>query len=108
MDISTAIRELAAERGMGLGAVADAAKMRRRQTFSEKLNGHSEFTISELVRISEALGLSPQSLLARAESAAGHPVPTATTALAAPTAPTAVVHPAPTPPTQPAAPQEEP
>lgn len=69
MDISTAIRELAAERGMGLGAVADAAKMRRRQTFSEKLNGHSEFTISELVRISEALGLSPQSLLARAEAA---------------------------------------
>lgn len=69
MDISTAIRELAAERGMSLGAVAHAAKMRRRQTFSEKLNGHSEFTISELARVSEALGLSPQSLLARAEGA---------------------------------------
>lgn len=73
MDIATAIRKIAAEKGMTLGAVADAAQMRRRQTFSEKMNGHSDFTVAEIGRVARAFGITVTALVARAEAATASP-----------------------------------
>lgn len=67
MSVSIAIRTLAAEKGIALGDLAERSGMRRRQTFSEKLNGHSEFTVSELIRIAESLDVSPQDIFSTAE-----------------------------------------
>jgi len=41
-----------------------------RTSLSRKLNGHNEFTVAELFRVTEFLGLSLSDLLRRAESVA--------------------------------------
>ena len=67
--LSTAIRHSIAEKGL---TQADAAKMLGigRQTFSRKLNGHNDFSVSELVRLAELLGTTVVDLAQRSDQIA--------------------------------------
>ena len=69
MDIATEIRVEATRRGTTLGALATNAGMTR-QTLSTKLNGHTDFTLTDLRAIASALGTTAGTLLTRAEAAA--------------------------------------
>lgn len=66
--IASEIKALAQERGIPLADLAATAGITR-QTLSTKINGHSVFTVPEVVAIAAALGVSASSLLARAEAA---------------------------------------
>ena len=83
--IGTEIRVAAVRNGTTLGALAIDAGMTR-QTLSTKLNGHSDFTITELRAVAAALGTTAGTLLARAEQAETDtltpPAPTDAAALA--------------------------
>lgn len=68
MDIATEIRVEATRRGTTLGALATNAGMTR-QTLSTKLNGHTDFTLTDLRAIASALGTTAGTLLTRAEAA---------------------------------------
>lgn len=68
MDIATEIRVEATRRGTTLGALAANAGMTR-QTLSTKLNGHTDFTLTDLRAIASALGTTAGTLLTRAETA---------------------------------------
>ena len=68
MDIATEIRVEATRRGTTLGALAANAGMTR-QTLSTKLNGHTDFTLTDLRAIASALGTTAGTLLTRAEAA---------------------------------------
>ncbi|SPT53772.1 Helix-turn-helix [Actinomyces bovis] len=68
MTIASEIKALAQEQGIPLADLAAAAGIAR-QTLSTKINGHSVFTVPEVVAIAAALGVSASSLVARAEGA---------------------------------------
>lgn len=63
--LSTAIRERIVERGLTQAAAARALGIGR-QTFSRKLNGHNDFSVSELTRLADFLGTTIVDLMQRA------------------------------------------
>lgn len=63
--LSTAIRERAAEKGLTQAAVARAIGIGR-QTFSRKINGRGDFSVSELTRLADLLGTTIVDLMQRA------------------------------------------
>lgn len=60
--IAQQVREAIAERDLTKSSVAETAGIPW-ATFSRKINGHSEFTVSELLRIAAAIGVRPGALL---------------------------------------------
>lgn len=67
--LSTTIRERAAEKGLTQAAIARALRIGR-QTFSRKLNGHNDFSVSELTLLAEILGTTIAELMQRADQIA--------------------------------------
>ena len=67
--LTTAIRERVAENGLTQAAAARALGIGR-QTFSRKLNGHGDFSVSELTRLAEILGTTVADLMCRADQIA--------------------------------------
>lgn len=67
--LSTAIRERIAEKGLTQAAIARKLGIGR-QTFSRKLNGHNDFSVSELVRLAELLGTTVIDLMQRSDQIA--------------------------------------
>lgn len=67
--LTTAIRERVADHGLTQAAVARALGIGR-QTFSRKLNGHGDFSVSELTRLAEILGTTVADLMQRADQIA--------------------------------------
>lgn len=67
--ITTAIREKIAARGLSTAIVAKRLGIGR-QTFSRKLNGHVDFSLSELTRLAEILGTTVADLMCRADQIA--------------------------------------
>lgn len=63
--LSTVIREAAAEKGLTQANIARKLGIGR-QTFSRKLNGHNDFSVSEMVRLAEVLGTTVIDLMQRA------------------------------------------
>lgn len=63
--LSTAIREAAAEKGLTQANIARKLGIGR-QTFSRKLNGHTDFSVSELVHLAEILCTTVADLMQRA------------------------------------------
>lgn len=63
--LSTAIRERVAEKGLTQAAAARAIGIGR-QTFSRKLNGRGDFSVSELTRLADLLGTTIVDLMQRA------------------------------------------
>lgn len=64
--IASAIREQIAAHGLSITIVAKRLGIGR-QTFSRKLNGHVEFSRSELTRLAEVLGTTVVDLMCRAD-----------------------------------------
>lgn len=64
--ITSAIREQIAAHGLSTTIVAKRLGIGR-QTFSRKLNGHVEFSLSELTRLAEILGTTVADLMCRAD-----------------------------------------
>lgn len=64
--ITSAIREQIAARGLSITIVAKRLDIGR-QTFSRKLNGHVEFSLSEMTRLAEILGTTVADLMCRAD-----------------------------------------
>ena len=64
--LSTAIRQSIAEKGLTQAAAARVIGIGR-QAFSRKLNGHSDFSVSELKRLAKLLGTTVVDLMQRAE-----------------------------------------
>ena len=64
--ITSAIREQIAAHGLSTTIVAKRIGIGR-QTFSRKLNGHVEFSLSELTRLAEVLGTTVADLMCRAD-----------------------------------------
>ena len=64
--ITSAIREQIAAHGLSITIVAKRLGIGR-QTFSRKLNGHVEFSLSELTRLAEVLGTTVADLMCRAD-----------------------------------------
>lgn len=62
--LSTAIRERIAEKGLTQAAAARAIGIGR-QTFSRKLNGRGDFSVSELARLAKVLGTTIVDLMQR-------------------------------------------
>ena len=74
--LTTAIRERVADHGLTQASTARALGIGR-QTFSRKLNGHADFSVSELTRLAEILGTTVADLMRRADhapSAAGYAI----------------------------------
>lgn len=67
--LSTAIRERTAKEGLTQAAAARALGIGR-QTFSRKINGHSDFSVSELARLADFLGTTVFDLMQRADQIA--------------------------------------
>lgn len=67
--LTTAIRERVADHGLTQAAAARALGIGR-QTFSRKLNGHGDFSVSELTRLAEILGTTVADLMQRADQIA--------------------------------------
>lgn len=67
--LSTAIRERITEKGLTQAAAARALGIGR-QTFSRKLNGHNDFSVSELKRLAEILCTTVVDLIQRADQLA--------------------------------------
>lgn len=67
--LTTAIRERVAENGLTQATAARALGIGR-QTFSRKLNGHVDFSLSELTRLAEILGTTVADLMCRADQIA--------------------------------------
>lgn len=67
--ITTAIREKIAAHGLSTVIVAKRLGIGR-QTFSRKLNGHVDFSLSELTRLAEILGITVADLMCRADQIA--------------------------------------
>ena len=67
--ITTAIREKIAACGLSTVIVAKRLGIGR-QTFSRKLNGHVDFSLSELTRLAEILGTTVADLMCRADQIA--------------------------------------
>lgn len=67
--LTTAIRECVADHGLTQAAAARALGIGR-QTFSRKLNGHGDFSVSELTRLAEILGTTVADLMQRADQIA--------------------------------------
>ena len=67
--LTTAIRERVAENGLTQATTARALGIGR-QTFSRKLNGHGDFSVSELTRLAEILGTTVSDLMQRADQIA--------------------------------------
>ena len=67
--LTTAIRERVAENGLTQAATARALGIGR-QTFSRKVNGHCDFSVSELTRLAELLGTTVADLMQRADQIA--------------------------------------
>lgn len=67
--ITTAIREKIAAHGLSTAIVAKRLGIGR-QTFSRKLNGHVDFSLSELTRLAEILGTTVADLMCRADQIA--------------------------------------
>lgn len=67
--LSTAIRERATEKGLTQAATARALRIGR-QTFSRKINGHSDFSVSELERLANLLNTTVVDLIQRADQIA--------------------------------------
>ena len=63
--LSTAIRERIAEKDLTQAAIARKLGIGR-QTFSRKLNGHTDFSVSELVHLAEILCTTVADLMQRA------------------------------------------
>lgn len=68
-ELSTVIRERIAERGLTQAAAARAIGIGR-QTFSRKINGRGDFSVSELTRLADFLGTTIVDLMQRAEQIA--------------------------------------
>ena len=64
--ITSAIREQITAHGLSTTIVAKRLGIGR-QTFSRKLNGHVEFSLSELTRLAEILGTTVADLMYRAD-----------------------------------------
>jgi len=64
--ITSAIREQIAAHGLSATVVAKRLGIGR-QTFSRKLNGHVEFSLSELTRLAEIFGTTVTDLMCRAD-----------------------------------------
>ena len=71
--ITSAIREQIAAHGLSTVIVAKRLGIGR-QTFSRKLNGHVEFSLSELTRLAEILGTTVADLMCRADQIANEAV----------------------------------
>lgn len=67
--LTTAIRERVAENGLTQAAAARALGIGR-QTFSRKVNGRGDFSVSELTRLAELLGTTVADLMQRADQIA--------------------------------------
>ncbi len=67
--LTTAIRERVADHGLTQAQAARALGIGR-QTFSRKLNGHGDFSVSELTRLAEILGTTVADLMRRADQIA--------------------------------------
>ena len=67
--ITTAIREKIAAHGLSTAIVAKRLGICR-QTFSRKLNGRVDFSLSELIRLAEILGTTVADLMCRADQIA--------------------------------------
>ena len=67
--ITTAIREKIAAHGLSATIVTKRLGIGR-QTFSRKLNGHVDFSLSELIRLAEILGTTVADLMCRADQIA--------------------------------------
>lgn len=67
--LTTAIRERVADHGLTQASTARALGISR-QTFSRKLNGHADFSVSELTRLAEILGTTVADLMCRADQIA--------------------------------------
>ena len=67
--LTTAIRERSADHGLTQASIARALGIGR-QTFSRKLNGHVDFSLSELTRLAEILGTTVADLMCRADQIA--------------------------------------
>lgn len=67
--LMTAIRERVADHGLTQAQAARALGIGR-QTFSRKLNGHADFSVSELTRLAEILGTTVADLMRRADQIA--------------------------------------
>lgn len=72
--ITSAIRERIAAHGLSTTIVAKRIGIGR-QTFSRKLNGHVEFSLSELTRLAEVLGTTVADLMCRADQIVNEAVP---------------------------------
>lgn len=68
-ELSTVIRERIVERGLTQAAAARAIGIGR-QTFSRKINGRGDFSVSELTRLADFLGTTIVDLMQRAEQIA--------------------------------------
>lgn len=67
--LTTTIRERVADRGLTQAETARALGIGR-QTFSRKLNGRADFSVSELTRLAEILGTTVADLMRRADQIA--------------------------------------
>lgn len=67
--LTTAIREKIAAHSISTTIVAKRLGIGR-QTFSRKLNGHVDFSLSELTRLAEILGTTVADLMQRADQIA--------------------------------------
>lgn len=67
--LTTAIRERVADRGLTQAETARVLGIGR-QTFSRKLNGRADFSVSELTRLAEILGTTVTDLMRRADQIA--------------------------------------
>lgn len=76
--LTTAIRERVADQGLTQVSTARALGIGR-QTFSRKLNGHGDFSVSELTRLAEILGTTVADLMQRADQIAHADVAPSTT-----------------------------
>ena len=65
-ELTTAIRERIAEKGMTHAATARKLGIGR-QAFSRKLNGHNDFKVTELARLAEILDTTVTDLMQRAD-----------------------------------------
>ena len=67
--ISEIVREAMADRGFSIAEVASRIGIGR-QTFSRKLNGHVDFSASEITSLGEVVGVPGWELLCRAHARA--------------------------------------
>lgn len=67
--ITTVIREKIAAHGLSQAETAQALGIGR-QTFSRKLNGHVDFSLSELTRLAEVFNTTVSDLMQRADQIA--------------------------------------